>query len=62
MTRQDEPYRGVERDGQVDNLWYCRAIPSTAHGDGEVVVCSCFIYEHTRTVVCASIETLSWPT
>ena len=62
LTRQDEPYRGVARDGQVDNLWYCNAIPGTAHGDHEVVVCSYFIYEQSHVVMCASIETLSWPT
>ncbi|MER5420305.1 hypothetical protein [Streptosporangium roseum] len=59
LGRYSDPYQGMRRDADVDNLWFS-AIPGTEHG-GEVVCCSYLISEATRTVRCASIMTLSMP-
>ncbi|NUW31468.1 hypothetical protein HTZ77_08525 [Nonomuraea sp. SMC257] len=59
MNRCEDPYRGAERQDDFDNLWFA-AIPGTLH-DGQVVCCSYWIEETTRTVRCDLISTLTWP-
>ena len=60
MSRLDDPYQGVLRADGFDNFWY-GSVPGSEHGSYEVVVCSYFIEEDSRTVRCASIATLSRP-
>jgi hypothetical protein len=60
MTRYDDPYRGVQREPDFDNLWFGR-VPDTDDGSGAVVTCSYWIDELDRTVRCNSIARLNWP-
>lgn len=60
MTRYDDPYAGVRRAEGFDNLWY-GAVPDTEDEFGQVVVCSYWIEERTRTIACDSFATLSLP-
>jgi hypothetical protein len=59
FTRCDDPYQGVRREPQFENLWY-GPIPDTDVGD-TVVQCAYWINERTRTVRCDSFATLSRP-
>jgi hypothetical protein len=49
----DDPYRGAKRvpDFPDPNFWEAR-IPASRDGAGNIVVCSYWIYEATRTVAC----------
>lgn len=60
VTRYEDPYEGVKREPRIDNLWY-GVVPGTNDGRGNVAVCSYFVYESTRTVVCNGCSTLSLP-
>jgi hypothetical protein len=60
IGRVDDPYQGVRRERGFPNLWF-GTIPNTTHGTGQVVVCSYWIEETTRSVRCDSIATLDWP-
>ncbi|TDD17857.1 hypothetical protein E1294_26530 [Nonomuraea diastatica] len=57
MNRYEDPYEGARRES--NNLWFA-AIPGTCHG-WQVVCCSYWIEESTRTVRCNLISTLSRP-
>lgn len=59
MSRYVDPYQGVRREPGFDNFWF-GPIPGTEH-DGQVVCCSYWIQEATRTVRCDLIQTLSSP-
>ncbi len=59
MTRYDDPYRGVRRDGDFPNLWF-GPVPGTIVR-GTVVACSYWIEESGRVVVCNSFATLGLP-
>ena len=60
MTRYEDPYEGMEREPKIDNLWY-RVVPGSNDGHDNVVACSYFIYELTRTVRCDNCATLPLP-
>lgn len=60
VTRYEDPYEGMRREPDIDNLWY-GVVPGSNDGYGNVVVCSYFIVESTRTVRCNSCTTLSLP-
>jgi len=60
MTRDEDPYQGVRREGGHPNLWVGR-IPNSRDGFGHVVVCSYWIKESSRTVSCNLVSTLSLP-
>ncbi len=60
QSRMDDPYLGVRRDGQIDNLWF-GPIPGTAGDDGYVAVGSYFVFEAQKLVRCNSYVTLSFP-
>jgi len=60
MTRQEDPYRGVRREPDFENLWF-GAVPDTDDGAGRVVACSYWIVESQQVVRCNSFATLSLP-
>jgi len=60
LSRFDDPYQGVRRETDFDNLWY-GTVPSSRHGDEQAVLCSYWISEREHVVVCESIATLSLP-
>lgn len=60
MSRYDNPYSGVRREYHDENLWF-GPVPGSAHGVGQVVVCSYWIQERTRTVVCNGFAPLDLP-
>ncbi len=60
LTRFDDPYLRARREPGFDNLWFAR-VPGSQHDDGNVVVCSYWIHESTRTVSCDSFATLGLP-
>ena len=60
FTRFDDPYQGVRREDNFDNLWY-GSVPFSRHGDFQAVMCSYWIIEREHKVVCESIATLSLP-
>ena len=59
VSRYDDPYRGVRREAGTDNLWYA-VVPDTMH-EGRVVVCSYWINERSRTLVCNGFASLTLP-
>lgn len=58
--RMDNPYVGVRREEQIDNVWF-GAIPGTETVDGEVAVGSYFVFESKKLVRCNSFSLLSPP-
>jgi hypothetical protein len=60
FTRRDDPYQGMRRESGFANLWFGR-VPGSENGDGQVVTCSLWIEEATRTVRCDSFATLNLP-
>jgi hypothetical protein len=60
MSRSEDPYQGVRREPGFPNLWW-GAIPNSGDGKGNVVMCSYWIEESTRTVRCDNFGLLSWP-
>ena len=60
LSRFDDPYSGMQRQPGFPNLWF-GAIPESEHDPGQVVVCSYWVEESTRTVRCDSIATLNMP-
>lgn len=59
LTRADDPYVGMRREPDFDNLWF-GAIPGTVNGD-KVVACSYRVHEREHRVVCDSYATLHLP-
>lgn len=60
VGRQDDPYRGVRRAPQFENLWH-GALPGSDDGTGNVVACSYWIVETEHLVRCNSFATLGLP-
>jgi hypothetical protein len=61
LTRYDDPYQGVQREPDFDNLWFGE-IPRTRHDEGTAAVaCSYWIIERESVVRCNSIATLPLP-
>jgi hypothetical protein len=60
LSRFEDPYLGVRREGGFDNLWY-GTVPQSRHGNAQAVLCSYWISERAHTVTCESIATLSLP-
>jgi hypothetical protein len=60
MSRFDDPYQGVRREGGMPNLWF-GVVPWSGDGAGGVVVCAYWIEEATHTVRCDSFATLRLP-
>lgn len=60
LTRADDPYQGVRREPEFENLWL-GAIPGTIHAPSSVVVCSYWIEESSHLVRCESFATLGMP-
>ena len=59
VSRGADPYAGARRESGAPNQ-YLAKIPGTFHG-GQVVVCTFYVYEETRTVRCDMLTTLSPP-
>lgn len=60
MSRYEDPYEGMRLEPGWGNLWF-GPVPNSEDGAGQIVTCSVFIEESTRTVRCNSIATLSLP-
>ncbi len=60
VDRVTNPYQGVRREPDFDNLWF-GTIPNTYDATDHVVTGSYFIYETEHVVVCNSIATLRTP-
>lgn len=60
LSRYDDPYDGVRREDGFESLWF-GPVPGSEDGAGHVVVCSYWIEELTRTVVCYGFATLDLP-
>jgi hypothetical protein len=60
LSRFDDPYLGMRREPEFDNLWF-GPVPESEDGQGHVVACSYWIEESTRTVRCDNFATLSMP-
>jgi hypothetical protein len=60
MSRSEDPYQGVRREPGFPNLWW-GVVPNSSDGKGNVVVCSYWIQETTRTVRCDNFGLLRWP-
>ena len=60
VGRQDDPYRGVQREPGFDNLWF-GAVPDSNDGADRVVTCSYWIVESEHLVRCNSFATLGLP-
>lgn len=60
FTRREDPYEGMIRESSFPNLWYGE-VSGSLHGTGQVVVCTMWIEESTRTVRCDMIATLNPP-
>ncbi|OLB75965.1 MAG: hypothetical protein AUI14_19955 [Actinobacteria bacterium 13_2_20CM_2_71_6] len=58
LTRYEDPYQGVRREGGHPNLWY-GVVPYSGDGAASVVVCGYWIEESTRTVRCDSFAKLT---
>ncbi|WP_020518704.1 hypothetical protein [Catelliglobosispora koreensis] len=61
MSRYDDPYQGVQRERDFENLWF-GPIPGSVTKSGTVVVCAYWIKERNRKVRCESFATLPVPT
>lgn len=59
LSRGTDPYAGARRESVAPNCWSAK-IPGTVH-NGQVVVCTYFIYEATGTVRCDMLVTLGLP-
>lgn len=59
LGRVNDPYQGVQREPGFPNLWF-GVVPGSWR-DGEVVVCSYFIFEEQHIVRCDSFATLALP-
>jgi hypothetical protein len=60
VGRQDDPYRGVRREPQFENLWR-GWVPNSQDDAGRVVACGYWIFETHHLVRCDSFATLSLP-
>lgn len=59
-ARARNPYAGVRREPDLENLWWGK-IPESADNRGRVVVCSYFIYESESRIQCATFGWLTGP-
>lgn len=59
LSRIDDPYDGLRRQPDFDNLWF-GVVPGSLHS-GEVIACSLWVFEQNHSVRCDRIATLSWP-
>lgn len=57
MTRVEHPYEGARREGP--DYWFA-TVPRTA-SEGQIVVCSFWIFEKSKTVKCDNFGILSLP-
>lgn len=60
LTRDDDPYAGVQREPEFDSLWF-GPVPDSEDGAGHIVACSYWIDEEQRIVRCNGFSTLSLP-
>lgn len=60
QSRSEKPYEGMRREVDFENLWF-GTVPQTAHGSGQVVVCSYWIFERERLLRCDQFATLNAP-
>jgi hypothetical protein len=60
MSRSEDPYQGMKREPEFENLWF-GPVPNTEDGQGNVVACSYWVEETNRCVRCDSFATLSLP-
>lgn len=60
MTRSDDPYAGVRREPEFENLWF-GAVPDSEDGAGRIVACSYWVDERLRVIRCNSIAILNLP-
>jgi hypothetical protein len=60
LSRIEDPYGGLRRQPDFDNLWF-GVVPGSVTEEGTAVACSLWIYERAHAVRCDRIATLSWP-
>ena len=60
LSRLEDPYQGVSREGRFPNLWFGE-VPGSEHGNYEGVACSYWIREQDKVVRIDSIATLPRP-
>ena len=60
LSRIEDPYPGMGREPEFDNLWFA-PIPASERPDGTVVVCSLWVEETSRSVRCDQIASLNLP-
>jgi hypothetical protein len=60
MTRFEDPYQGVRREGKFPNLWF-GPVPGTQDRSGRVVGCAYWVDEVNHTVRCDSFDTFYEP-
>ena len=60
LSRIEDPYDGLRRVPDFDNLWF-GVVPGSLDADETVVAGSLWIFEHNHSVRCDRIATLSWP-
>ena len=56
MTRYDDPYQGVRREGKFPNLWF-GPVPEAGDRIGRIVACSYWIDETNHTIRCDNFGT-----
>lgn len=59
LSRIEDPYDGLRRQPDFDNLWF-GVVPGSLD-DSTVVVCSLWVFEDEHTIRCDRIATLGWP-
>lgn len=59
LSRVDDPYDGLRRQPDFDNLWF-GVVPGSLHS-AQVIACSLWVFEHSHSVRCDRIATLDWP-
>lgn len=60
LSRIEDPYRDADRAEGFENLWYA-VVPDSVDVRGRVAVCSYWIHESRRALVCDSFAVLAWP-
>jgi hypothetical protein len=60
MTRFDDPYQGVRREGKFPNLWF-GPVPDAVDTQGRLVACAYWIDEVNHTVRCDSFGSFPPP-
>lgn len=60
LGRIQDPYDGLRREPDFDNLWF-GVVPGSLDVDGTVVAGSLWVLEAAHSVRCDRIASLGWP-